>query len=65
MIDLHGQRGELGITVTVKRKATGKEETFRLTSVVEGEDAAKAQRMVAEINKSQERADVDDALHGK
>ena len=50
MNDLKGPRGELGITVTVKRKATGKEETYHLTSIVEGEDAEKAQRMVEEIN---------------
>jgi len=50
MSDLSGQRGEVKMVVTIKRKATGKEETVTLTSVVEGEDAAKAQRAVAELN---------------
>lgn len=51
MSDLTGPRGELAITVTVKRKATGVEETYHLVSVVEGEDAEKAQRIIEEINK--------------
>jgi len=54
MSDLKGQRGELGITVTVTRKATGKTETYHLTSVIEGEDAERAQRMVEEINQPKE-----------
>jgi hypothetical protein len=57
MSELVGRRGELGIVVTVKRKATGKTETYHLTSVVEGEDAEKAQRMVSEINQPKEHDD--------
>jgi len=55
MSDLTGQIGELRMVVEIKRKATGKEETYHLTSVVEGEDAEKAQRMVAEINQPKEQ----------
>ena len=57
MSDLSGQRGELAITVTVKRKETGKEETYRLVSIVEGEDADKAMRIVDEVNQSKEVGD--------
>ena len=55
MSDLTGQRGELKMVVTIKRKATGKEETVVLTSVVEGEDAEKAQRIVAELNQPESK----------
>jgi hypothetical protein len=51
-IELQGQRGELGMTVTITRKATGKVETYHLTSVVEGDDAVKAQRMVEEMKQA-------------
>jgi hypothetical protein len=61
MSNLQGQRGELGMTVTIKRKATGKVETYQLTSVVEGDDAVNAQRMVAawesELDKPKEQDD--------
>jgi hypothetical protein len=65
MSELTGQRGELAMTVTIKRKATGKVETYQLTSVVEGEDAEKAERMVAAINQSKENGDGGNAQHGK
>jgi hypothetical protein len=74
MSNLQGQRGELGMTVTIKRKATGKVETYQLTSVVEGDDAVKAQRMVEEMklaraekhaNILKEGDDGGDAQHGK
>lgn len=63
MSDLKGQVGELGFTITVTRKETGKEETYVLKSIVEGDDAEKAQRMVEEMNK--EQADVGNAFDGK
>jgi hypothetical protein len=63
--NLQGQRGVLGMTVTIKRKATGKVETYQLTSVVEGDDAVKAQRMVEELNKPEEDGDGGNAQHGK
>ena len=50
MSHLQGQRGKVGMTVTINRKATGKEETYHLTSEVEGDDAAKVQRAIAELN---------------
>jgi hypothetical protein len=65
MANLTGQRGVLGMTITVKRKATGKEETYQLTSVVEGEDAEKAQRIVGELNQLKENGDGGNAQHGK
>jgi hypothetical protein len=65
MANLTGQRGVLGMTITVKRKATGKEETYQLTSVVEGEDAEKAQRIVEELNQPKENGDGGNAQHGK
>jgi hypothetical protein len=49
MSNLTGQTGILSMTITVKRKATGKEETHHLTSTVQGEDAERAQRMVEEF----------------
>ena len=54
-----------GMTVTVKRKATGKVETYNLTSVVEGDDAERARRIVEGLNQPQENGDVDNAQHGK
>jgi hypothetical protein len=65
MSNLTGQRGELGMTITVKRKATGKEETYHLTSVVEGDDAVKAQRIVKELNPIKESEDGGNALDSK
>lgn len=64
MSDLCGERGELAIVVTVKRAATGKEETYLLTSVVEGEDARKAKRIAEEL-KNKEQSDGGNALDGK
>jgi hypothetical protein len=61
MSNLIGQRGVLDMSITVKRKATGKVETYNLTSVVEGDDAEKAQRMVAELSKPKEDDDVNHA----
>jgi len=65
MSNLQGQGGVVGMTVTIKRKATGKVETYQLTSVVEGDDAVKAQRIVEELNKHEENVDGGDAQHGK
>jgi hypothetical protein len=40
MSELKGQTGELRATITIKRKATGKEETYDLTAPVTAEQAA-------------------------
>jgi hypothetical protein len=65
MSNLQGQRGVVGMTVTVKRKATGKEDTYHLTSVVEGDDAVKAQRIVEELNQPKENGDGGNAFDSK
>jgi hypothetical protein len=41
MSELKGQPGELRATITVKRAATGKTETYELTSKISPEQAAK------------------------
>ena len=41
MTQLKGQKGELGFTVTIKRKDTGKEETYQMVGHVTDDESHK------------------------
>ncbi|MFA6040542.1 MAG: hypothetical protein WC733_03485 [Methylophilus sp.] len=57
MSNLNGQMGELSFTVTVKRKETGKEETYNLVGYVDEEKLKEIQHGGDTFNSSKKRSD--------